>query len=163
MARKTYATMIKLQYQEAMRFFASVLASGKNPDGTDYAIPISGALTLDPTNLAISALQAPLSPTHTITNSADMSGGADVSAAPGAGLKLVVHELVISVGAAISVVLKEETSNTVIFGPYYMAANTTIHLSRNRLAKLPVAVKKLRATASGAGNITVETWCSTEA
>jgi hypothetical protein len=52
MARKSYATMIKLQYQEAMRFFAAVLASGKNPDGTDYTIPVSGIPTAGTANVA---------------------------------------------------------------------------------------------------------------
>lgn len=171
MARESLGKLKNMSVWSALKYLAIVLVTGKNSDNTTYELPISGEITLDPTNLALdasvlatNALLPPLSPTHTVTNSADMSGaGADVSAAPGGGLKLVVHEVLISVGAAISVTLKEETSGTTIFGPYYMAANTSLHLSRNRLAKLPTAVKKLRAVASGAGNITVETWCSTEA
>jgi hypothetical protein len=171
MARESLAKLKAMSVWSALKYLAIVLVTGKNSDNTTYELPISGEITLDPTNLALdatvlaaNALQPPLSPTHTVTNSADMSGaGADVSAAPGGGLKLVVHEIIISSAAAISVVLKEETSGTVIFGPYYMSVNSTIHLSRNRLAKLPTAVKKLRAVASGAGAVTVETWCSTEA
>jgi hypothetical protein len=57
MARKSYATTIKLSFEEAIRFLSSVLVSGKNPDGTDYTMPISAGLTLDPTNLATGAKQ----------------------------------------------------------------------------------------------------------
>lgn len=148
----------------------TTLASGKNPDASDYTLPIGTDLTLDPTNLALdasvlatNALLPPVSPVHTVTNSADMSTAANVTGSPTAGQKLVIHDLVISVGTTMNVVLKEETSNTVIFGPYYMLANTSLVLSRNRLAKLATADKKLKATASVSGNITVETWCSSEA
>jgi hypothetical protein len=163
MAKKTYASMMKLGPEAAMRFLASIFASGKNPDGSDFFLPTGAELTLDPTNLALSANQQVVSPTHTISNSNDAQAGVDCSAAPTAGQKLVIHDLLVSTGAAIAVTLKEETSGTIIFGPFYMAANSTVILSRNRLAKLPVANKKLRAFASGAGNVTIETWCSSEA
>jgi len=163
MARKSYATMIKLSFEDAIRFLASILSSGKNPDGSDYTMPISAGLTLDPTNLALNANQQVVSPTHTVVNSADMSAVASVSAAPTGGQKIVLHDLVISVGAALSVTLKCETTGAVVMGPFYMAANTTLHFTRNRLAKLATADKHLQAVASGAGNITVETWCSSEA
>ena len=201
MARKTYGSMIRLGYREAMRFFASVLASGKNPDGTDYAIPISGDLTLDPTNLALddtvsdlsdkvpalgAALTAAAVPvsiatdntptvldggpatalTHTNTNSADMQVAANVSGAPTAGKKLVVCGFVISVGATAQIVtFKEETSGTVLAGPYYVPVNGTVVVrpSGTRLFKTAVADKKVQATASAAGNITIQTWAFSEA
>lgn len=98
-------------------------------------------------------------------NSADQSASAaSVSDAPTTGQKIVVDDIVISVGSAISVTLKEETSGTVIAGPFYMAANTTqIFRPRGKGWKLPVANKKLQVQTSGAGNVTVHAGYHSEA
>jgi hypothetical protein len=87
--------------------------------------------------------------------SADASSAASVTDAPVTGQCLVIDEVLISSGAAISVTLKEETSGTVIYGPVYMAANSTVHLKMAGRRKLPTAGKKLQAQASGAGNVSV--------
>jgi hypothetical protein len=102
---------------------------------------------------------------HTPTNSADMSAAAaDVTAAPAAGQRLVLTDLTISVDTAMSVTITEETSGTVMHGPFYMAANSTIQITtRGRMSKLATAGKKYQAQSSAAGNITVETWYFSEA
>lgn len=89
--------------------------------------------------------------------SADASGAAAaVTAAPTAGQKLVIDDLIISVGAALTVTITEETSGTVK-GKYYMAANSTIQITPRGKMKLDTADKKLMVQTSGAGNIGVTT------
>lgn len=89
-------------------------------------------------------------------NSADASSAVSVTDAPTSGQKIVLDDVHISVGSAISVSLKCETSAAVIWGPVYMAANTSMMLSfRGKGPKLAIADKKLQVVASGAGNITV--------
>lgn len=101
--------------------------------------------------------------THTITNSADMTAGANVSGVPLAGEKLVLTDLVISTDTAMNVTIKEETSGTVMHGPYYLPANGTIQLTtRSKMSKLATADKHYQAIASIAGHITVETWTYSE-
>lgn len=101
--------------------------------------------------------------THTIVNSADMTGAADVSPAPTAGQKIVITDVIISVGTAMALTLLEETSGTVVGGPYYLSANSTLPITPRSEWKLATADRKLRADASAAGNITVETWTHSEA
>ena len=87
-----------------------------------------------------------------IFTSADASGAdAAITGAPTAGSKLVIDSVEVSVGAAISILFKEETSGTVIAGPYYMAANSTRTFILNR--QLPTADKKLMIRTSAAGNV----------
>ena len=101
---------------------------------------------------------------HTIVNSADMQAATNISGAPAAGKKLVLTDLVISVGAAMNVTIKEETSGTVVHGPYYMPANSVLQVTtRSRLSKLATADKHYAAVASAAGSIAIETWCYDEA
>jgi hypothetical protein len=88
------------------------------------------------------------------TASADASGGADLTAAPTAGQKICIDDVVISVGAALTVTLEEETSGTDLM-LFYMAANSTIQITPRGKWKLPTADKKLRLDTSGAGNIAV--------
>jgi hypothetical protein len=88
----------------------------------------------------------------TTVASADASAGADLSAAPTAGLKIVIDDLLISVGAALTITVQEETTTTVIY-KLYMAANTTVTFSPTNGRKLPSADKKIRIVASGAGNV----------
>jgi hypothetical protein len=98
-------------------------------------------------------------------NSADASG-ADVAVtdAPTAGQALVIDDITISTGSAIAVTLKEETSGTVVFGPFYMAANSTVTLRpKGKGRKLGVVDKKLMVRTSGAGNVTVDAGYHSEA
>lgn len=89
--------------------------------------------------------------------SADASAAdAAVSDTPGAGLKLVVTDIAFSVGAAMTVTFKEETSGAVVYGPFYMAANSSFLLTfRAKGKKLNVANKKLMVRTSVAGAVTV--------
>jgi hypothetical protein len=172
MAKKSFASAMKLGWAEAIRLFAAVFASGKNPDGTDFFLPTGAELTLDPTNLALDAtLQSVLEAltratavrTHTTSN--DLSGGAvDISAAPVAGQKLVLTGLIISAGAAMNVTLKEQTSGTVLAGPFYLPANGSVVIPPgSRILKTQTADKKIQAIASVAGGLTIETWAFSEA
>jgi hypothetical protein len=88
------------------------------------------------------------------TTSADASGGADLTAAPTAGQKICVDDVIISVGAALTVTLEEETSGTDVM-VFYMAANSTVQITPRGKVKLATADKKLRLDTSGAGSISV--------
>jgi guanyl-specific ribonuclease Sa len=99
-----------------------------------------------------------LSATRTTTNSADMSAAdAAITPAPTATKKVIVDSVLINVGAtAMSVTLKEETSGTVIAGPFYMAANSNLNVPISG-TQLPTADKRLMGRTSAAGNITIVT------
>jgi hypothetical protein len=86
------------------------------------------------------------------TASADASAGADATAAPTAGQKIVVDDIIVSVGADLTVTFEEETSGTDIF-VLYMAENTVAQITPRTQVKLPTADKKLRIKTSGAGNV----------
>lgn len=90
-------------------------------------------------------------------SSADQhSAVASVTDAPTSAQKLCIDDLIISVDTAMSVTLKEETSGTVIFGPWYLPANTTLQVTLRGKKKLPASDKKLQVITSVAGNITVQ-------
>jgi hypothetical protein len=102
--------------------------------------------------------------TKMTTNSADMTTAANVSAAPTSGQKLVLTDLVISTDTAMNVTLKEETTHTVLAGPYYLPANGTIQITpRSRYLKTATVDKHIQAVASLAGNLTIECWTFSEA
>ena len=95
--------------------------------------------------------------------SADASSApAAVHTAPGTGLKAVITDLIVSVGAALTVTFTEETAGTVLF-TLYMAANSTIQITPRGKLKLSTAVKRLMVQTSGAGNIAVTAFYRTEA
>lgn len=98
----------------------------------------------------------------TTTSSADASGGVDVTAAPTAGEKLVVDDVLASSAAALALTFSEETSGTVVFVLYLAAGSTAQFAPRGKL-KLATADKKLRVTASGAGQISVTVLYHSEA
>lgn len=102
---------------------------------------------------------------HLVVNSADATGGVDISAAPTSGQKRVLVDLVISVGTTMAVSIIEETSGTVMHGPFYMAANTVMQITPRStpMSKLPTADKKYRVDTSVAGSVTIETWTYSEA
>lgn len=102
--------------------------------------------------------------THTVTNSANMTTAADISPSPTGGQKIVLADVLISVDTDMSVTLREATSNTVVAGPYYIAAYSVVQITtRSRHLKLPVADRKLQGITSASGNITIETWVYSEA
>jgi len=101
---------------------------------------------------------------HKNVNSADATGEVAITDAPTAGQKIVLTDIVISVGTAMSVTIKEATSGTVMLGPYYMAANSTIQVTpRGKGPKTAVADRVMNVDASAAGNITVDSWWHSEA
>ena len=87
--------------------------------------------------------------------SADQSAAvASVTDAPTGGQKLVVTDVLVSVGAAVRVDFSEETSGTII-ATLYMAANSSQQWTPRGKTKLATADKKLQVRTSAAGNIAV--------
>ena len=91
------------------------------------------------------------------TSADQHSAVASVTDAPTSGKKLCIDDLIISVDTTMSVTFKEETSGTVIAGPYYLWANSgPIQVTTRGKLKLPTADKKLQVITSVAGNIMVQ-------
>ena len=88
------------------------------------------------------------------TTSADMTGAADLTAAPTAGQKIVVDDVVLSADTAMYVDFLEETSATLLFRLYVAAGGTAQFSPRSKLT-LPTADKKLRGDASVSGNVAI--------
>lgn len=91
-------------------------------------------------------------PSYARKDSADLSTISDLTAAPTSGQKIVIDDLVVSVGAAMTVTFTEETSGTVLV-KLYMAANTTEVVPLRDGRKLDTADKKVRVQTSTNGNI----------
>jgi len=116
----------------------------------------TGASVLDGGPATVSTVQ------H--TSSADMTGGADLTAAPGAGLKIVLDGICVTSAVAMALSLLEETSGTVI-GILNIGAGGGVQFNFRDFGgiKLPTAVKKLRGDADGAGQVDVFCFYHTEA
>lgn len=86
-------------------------------------------------------------------SSADAHGAdAAITGAPTAGSALVTDSVEVSVGTTAQTInFKEETSGTVIAGPFYQAANSTYRYVFNK--QLPTINKKLMIRTSAAGNV----------
>lgn len=98
--------------------------------------------------------------------SADAQTAAAVTDAPTSGQKLVITDLFVSNNSAVAIqfTFVEETSATVITGPYALPAGTCAQLTpRGKGWKLPTANKKLMVDASAAGNIMVDAHYFSEA
>ncbi len=97
--------------------------------------------------------------------SVDQSGGvASITDAPTSGQKIVVTDIFVSVDSKMAVTFKEETSGTVISGPYYLSVDETLHLSAlGKMWKLATANKKLQVVTSASGNIMVDVGYYSEA
>jgi|SRR5579872_1267922 len=91
------------------------------------------------------------------TSADQHSAAASVTDAPSSGKKLVITDLFFSTDTQMSVTFKEETSATVIAGPFYVTANFAGQFTpRGKLWKLATANKKLQVITSVAGNIMVD-------
>jgi len=88
----------------------------------------------------------------TVVTSADATAGADLSAAPTSTMKIVIDDLEISVGTAMTITIQEETTNTVLY-KWFMTANSSVVLSSKNGKQLPSADKKVRVVASVSGNV----------
>lgn len=98
--------------------------------------------------------------------SADVQTAAPVTDAPTSDQKLVITDLFISNNSAVAIqfTFVEETSITVIAGPFALPAGSSLQLTpRSKGWKLPVANKKLLVDASAAGNIMVDAHYFSEA
>ncbi len=91
------------------------------------------------------------------------SAVASVTDAPTSGQKLCIDDIIFSTDTAMNVTFKEETSGTVMFGPWYVPANTTLQVTLRGKKKLATADKKLQVITSVAGNITVQAGYHSEA
>jgi len=91
---------------------------------------------------------------YTTTTSADMTGAADLTAAPTSGQKIVIDDVLLSSDTALYIDLLEETTATLIARVYLPAGGTAQFTPRGRV-KLPTANKKLRGDASVAGNVAI--------
>lgn len=98
-------------------------------------------------------------------SNADMTAGTMVTDVPTAGQKIVIDDILLSVGStAMSVTLKEETSGTVLFGPWYCPANSgPMQITLRGKKKLATANKRVQCFASAAGNINVQIGYHSEA
>lgn len=99
---------------------------------------------------------------YTTTTSADMTGAADLTAAPTAGQKIVIDDVLLSSNTALYIDLLEETTSTLIARVYLPAGGTAQFTPRGKL-KLPSADKKLRGDASLAGNVAITVLYHSEA
>jgi hypothetical protein len=100
---------------------------------------------------------------HTHLSSADANAAAvNLTGAPGAGVKAVIHSIYISTLTAMIITLKEETSGTVLMRINVAANSNMVPLTGLNL-KLPVANKKLQAQTSAAGQIDFLVEYTTEA
>lgn len=86
--------------------------------------------------------------------SADMTSIAHVSDAPTSGQKLVITDIQVSTDTAMKLTFTEETSGLVICS-LYVAAYVPVQVTFRSKRKLNVADKKLRCTASVAGNVSI--------
>lgn len=90
-------------------------------------------------------------------NSSDLSGCETLVAAV-TGKSIYIEKIAVSFGAAINVTIGEGESSdgvdTVLVGPIYGAANSSIEMEYTRPIKVTAATA-LTADASGAGNVTV--------
>lgn len=97
------------------------------------------------------------------TSADQHSAAASVTSAPSSGQKLVIDDIFFSTDTAMSFTFKEETSSTVIMGPFYLPANGSMQITPRGKKKLPVADKKLQVLTSVAGNIMVDVGYHSEA
>jgi hypothetical protein len=89
----------------------------------------------------------------TIVDSANASAApVDLSAAPTAGQFNVIDSFFVSVGAALTVTIKCETTGAVLY-TLFMAANSSESIPELTGYKLATADKKVQIQTSGAGNV----------
>ena len=90
------------------------------------------------------------------TSADQHSATALVTDVPTSGQKLVIDDLIVSVDTAMYVTFTEETTGTVMFGPWYLAANCgPVQVTSRGKKKLATANKRLQVQTSVSGNISV--------
>lgn len=131
-------------------------------DGTVTVQDGGGAITVDGTVAVTGTFYQATQPTsdngpawtsaYQHTASADASAGADATAAPTAGQKIVVDDIIVSTAVALTVTFEDESAGTDLL-VLYMPANGVAQVTPRGRIKLPVADKKLRVKTSGAGAV----------
>lgn len=94
--------------------------------------------------------------------SADAQTPVAITDDPTSGQKIVLTDLVISVGADMRVDIIEETSGTVLL-TFYMVANSMVQFTPRSKMKLSTADRQLMVDTSAAGNIAVTAFYYSEA
>src|SRR3972149_730238 len=98
----------------------------------------------------------------TYTTSADMQTAAALTAAPTAGQKIVITDILISSDTIMLFEFEEETSATV-FAAVRLAVNSPVQITPRGKWKLNTADKKLFGDAGAAGNVYITVWYYSEA
>lgn len=93
----------------------------------------------------------------------DMSTAVDLTAAPTAGQKWVITDIIISTAAAAEISIREETSGTVVFGPILMPANGYGQFTPRGKLKLATADKKVQGFSTTADHVTIQVSVVSEA
>lgn len=140
---------------------------GLKVDGSGTALPVSlataPALVAGTATIGATMDAGPAwTPAYLHTASADATGIVDVTAAPTAGQKIVIDDIIVSVSVGMTVTFEEETAHTDII-VLYLAANSTAQITPRGRIKLPTADKKLQIDTSVAGNIAVTVCYHSEA
>ena len=91
--------------------------------------------------------------TRTYTASADMTTAADITAAPAAGQKIVVTDVILSADRALNFAIQMETSANVLANFYL--GEEPVHIAPVGYLKADAADKKLQGKASIPGNVSV--------
>ena len=97
----------------------------------------------------------------TYTTSADMTTAAAITAAPTAGQKIVITDILISSDTIMLFEFEEETSATV-FAAVRLAVNSPVQITPRGKWKLATADKKLFGDAGAAGNVYITVWYYSE-
>lgn len=95
--------------------------------------------------------------------SADASAGVIVTDSPAIGLKLVLTDLILSVGATAQTVTLKDADAVVVLGPLYVPANTTLQITPRAKLKLPTANKTLKLHTGASGNVSALVFYYSEA
>lgn len=91
---------------------------------------------------------------YTNTVSADLSSTTIVTAAPTAGQKLIITDIVLSADTDMNVIFAEETSGTVMYKAF-IKSGVPFQISPRSKMKLATVNKKLTGKASVSGNISI--------
>lgn len=125
-----------------------------DPGQAAMAASLPVVIASDQTAIPVSDAGPSWTSAYLHTASADATGGADVTAAPASGQKIVVDDVIVSVDTEMKVIFEEETSGTDVL-VLYMPAYATAQVTPRGKIKLATADKKLRVDTSVAGNIAI--------
>lgn len=103
-------------------------------------------------------------PVRAMKNSTDLSTISDLTVAPTSGQKIVLDDLLISVGGtAMTLTFTEETSGTVLLKLFMPATSGAQQITLRNGLKVPTADKKIRVQSSAAGDVFIHSSHHSEA